>query len=228
MKKLSIVIPCYNESKTIEKILDRVLAVPLPGWEKEVIVVDDYSVDGTKDILKKYENRVTVFYQPENGGKGTAVKRGLKGATGDYIIIQDADLEYDPEEIPSLLLAIERGKRDVIFGSRNIHHEKRSGFWAPRLGVWFITKLLNTLYGIRLTDAWTCYKLFPKKVLSNIPLNSRGFEFEPEITAKLLKQNYKIMEIPIKTNPRDMKEGKKLRTFRDGVKALYTLFLYRF
>src|SRR3989338_4802957 len=157
MKKLSIVIPCYNESKTIEKILDRVLAVPLPGWEKEVIVVDDYSVDGTKDILKKYENRVTVFYQPENGGKGTAVKRGLKEATGDYIIIQDADLEYDPAEIPLLLDATTDG--NVIYGSRNLHHVKRRGFIYQRLGVWFITKMINTFYGLKLTDVWTCYKL---------------------------------------------------------------------
>ena len=220
MKKLSIVIPCYNESKTIEKILDRVLAVPLPGWEKEVIVVDDYSVDGTKDILKKYENRVTVFYQPENGGKGTAVRRGLKEATGDYIIIQDADLEYNPEEIPSLLLAIERGKRDVIFGSRNIHHEKRSGFLIPRLGVWFITKLMNVLYRLDLTDVWTCYKLFPKEAKGDFL--SGGFDSELLFTASLARRGLKISEVPISHHPRDLSEGKKIR-YRDGFRSIFLL-----
>ena len=220
MKKLSIIIPCYNELKTIEKILGRINAVVFPEWEKEIIVVDDHSVDGTRDILKKYEDRVTVVYQPENGGKGTAVKRGLKEATGDYIIIQDADLEYDPEEIPSLLLAIERGKRDVIFGSRNLHHEKRSGFLISRLGVWFITKLMNGLYRLDLTDVWTCYKLFPQEAKGDFL--SGGFDSELLFTASLARRGLKISEVPISHHPRDLSEGKKIR-YRDGFYAIFLL-----
>lgn len=220
MKKISIIIPCYNESKTIETILRRVEKVSFPKWEKEIIVVDDYSTDGTRDILKKYENRIKIIYQLQNGGKGTAVRRGLKEATGDYIIIQDADLEYNPDEIKNLLSALDSGYGDAIFGSRNLHHEKRLGFCAPRLGVWFITKLLNALYGMHLTDAWTCYKLFPKEAKGNF--QDGGFDSELLFTAALARQGLKIFEVPISHRPRDFSEGKKIR-YRDGFRAIFLL-----
>jgi glycosyltransferase involved in cell wall biosynthesis len=220
MKKISVIIPCYNELKTIETILRRVEKAYFPKWEKEIIVVDDYSTDGTRDILKKYENRIKIIYQLQNGGKGTAVRRGLKEATGDYIIIQDADLEYNPDEIKSLLSALDSGYGDAIFGSRNLHHEKRTGFCAPRLGVWFITKLLNTLYGMRLTDAWTCYKLFPQQAKGNF--QDGGFDSELLFTAALARQGLKIFEVPISHRPRDFSEGKKIR-YRDGFRAIFLL-----
>lgn len=220
MKKLSIIIPCYNESKTIEIILHRVEKASFPKWEREIIVVDDCSIDGTRNILKKYENRIKIIYQSQNGGKGTAVRRGLQEAAGDYIIIQDADLEYNPDEIKNLLSALDSGYGDVIFGSRNLHHKKRSGFRAPRLGVWFITKLLNAFYGIHLTDAWTCYKLFPQEVKGNF--QDGGFDSELLFTAALARRGLKIFEVPISHKPRDFSEGKKIR-HRDGIHAIFLL-----
>lgn len=220
MKKISLVIPCYNESKTVETLLSRVENALFPNWTREIIVVDDCSTDGTQDILKKYESRIKVVYQEKNGGKGTAVRRGLKEATGDYILIQDADLEYDPAEIKDLLVALDKGEGDVIFGSRNLHEKKRSGFLIPRLGVQFITFLLNTLYGIRLTDAWTCYKLFPQKAKGDFP--SGGFDAELMFTASLARRGLKIAEVPISHSPRDIAEGKKIR-YRDGFHVIFLL-----
>jgi len=234
--KLSIIIPVFNEEKTIGTVIEKVYNLKIKGASKEIVVVDDGSTDTTATEIKKLKLKIKnfeFFRHKKNMGKGAAVKTAIENATGDYIIIQDADLEYDVNDIPRLFSNI-KGKRDVIYGTRlnrlpNLKkEERRIRFLIHYLGNRFLSLLTSILYGQWITDMETCYKLFPKKVLSNIPLNSRGFEFEPEITAKLLKQNYKIMEIPIKTNPRDMKEGKKLRTFRDGVKALYTLFLYRF
>jgi len=220
MKKLSIVIPCYNESKTIETILHRIEKASFPKWEKEIIVIDDCSTDGTRDVLKNYENSIKIIYQLQNGGKGTAVRYGLKEATGDYIIIQDADLEYNPDEIKNLLSALDSGYGDVIFGSRNLHHEKRSGFLIPRLGVWSITKLLNVLYGLDLTDAWTCYKLFPREVGDDF--QSGRFDSELLFTAALARRGLKIFEVPISHKPRDFSEGKKIR-HRDGLHAMFLL-----
>lgn len=220
MKKLSIIIPCYNELKTIETILHRVEKASFPKWEREIIVIDDCSIDGTRDVLKKYENRIKIIYQLQNGGKGTAVRRGLKEATGDYVIIQDADLEYNPDEIKNLLSALDGGHGDVIFGSRNLHHKKRSGFCVPRLGVWFITNLLNALYGTHLTDAWTCYKLFPREAKGNF--QDGGFDSELLFTAALARHGLKIFEVPISHSPRDFSEGKKIR-HRDGFHAIFLL-----
>lgn len=162
MKKLSVIIPCYNESKTIRELLNQAIGASIGSWGKEIIVIDDGSSDGTKDILKEYEERIRVIYQEKNGGKGTAVSTGLKEATGDYVLIQDADLEYDPNDITKLLTKIDVSEADVVYGSRTLQQKKPTGRLIPRLGVWFITQLINTFYRLKLTDVWTCYKLFPR------------------------------------------------------------------
>lgn len=226
MKILSIIIPCYNEVATVRTLLERVSGVVLPaGWGREIIIVDDGSKDGTRDILKEYESRFKVIYHAKNAGKGSAVKTGLASTTGDYILIQDADLEYNPEEIPSLIEALERKKGDVIYGSRNIHPVKRTGMYIPRMGVWFITKEFNLLYGANLTDLWTCYKLFPKE--SSGLFVSGGFESELIFSANLAKKGYKIAEVPITCVSRTVEEGKKIR-YRDGIKGIWCLLVARF
>ena len=216
MRTLSIIIPCYNEKDTISVLLGRVLALSIPEWKIEVIVVDDGSTDGTRDILRDFENRVCVLYQSINGGKGTAIMTGLSVAKGDFILIQDADLEYSPEEIPTLVQMI-KDDRSVIYGSRNIKHSYKSGFWIPRLGVWSITKMVNILYGAHLTDIWTCYKLFPAS--TKYMFVSGRFESEIVFTLNLFRHGYKIDEVPISHTPRDIVHGKKIR-YRDGVLAI--------
>lgn len=223
MKKISIVIPCFNEENTIEELLSRVFAISIPNWSKEIIVVNDASTDGTMDILKKYTSRIKIIVQEKNGGKGTAVVRGLKEATGDYILIQDADLEYHPKEIPLFINALSDGSQ-VIYGSRNLYHEKRKGFYVQRLGVWFITQLINVLYGVRLTDVWTCYKLFPQAA-KKFFVPGR-FEAELLFTTTLLREGYSITEVPVSHIPRDAKEGKKIR-YRDGLKAIQLIIADR-
>jgi glycosyltransferase involved in cell wall biosynthesis len=220
--KLSIVIPCFNEKNTIEEILNRVISVSVLPWQKEIIVVNDASTDGTGDILKKFESRVKIIHLMKNEGKGTAVKRGLEEATGDYIIIQDADLEYDPKEIPSLLGGV--NNNNVVYGSRNLHHIKRKGFYSQRLGVWFITKLINKLYSVKLTDVWTCYKLFPKEAKKYFVLGR--FEAELIFTISMAHEGYSFAEKPITHVPRNMKEGKKIR-YRDGVRAIQLILAHR-
>ncbi|MDP3958360.1 MAG: glycosyltransferase [bacterium] len=224
MKKLSIVIPCYNESKTIRELLRRVESAPMPGWQREVIIVDDGSRDGTRDILKGYASRMKVIFQAVNGGKGTAVRRGLKEATGEYALIQDADLEYDPGEIKDLLAVVDRSEADVVYGSRNIHPTKREGFLISRAGVWFITKLMNVLYGLSLTDAWTCYKLFPRE--AGPDFSAGHFESELLFTAALARRGYRFAEVAISHNPRLIAEGKKIR-YRDGIYAILVILLDR-
>jgi glycosyltransferase involved in cell wall biosynthesis len=215
--KLSIVIPCYNEKNTISEILTRVLSVKIDPWQKEIIVVDDGSTDGTKEILKSFENKIKVIYLDKNSGKGTAVMRGLEYAEGDYIIIQDADLEYDPAEMVTFLKSVGTEKNKVIYGSRNLHHEKRKGFLVQRLGVWIITFLTNKLYGLDLTDVWTCYKMFPNN--AKIHFVKGGFEAELLFTVALARNGYKISEVAISHSPRDKEHGKKIR-YRDGFKAI--------
>ena len=222
MKKLSIVIPCFNESKTIRELLRRVEKAPLPGWQREVIIVDDGSTDGTRDILKEYASSAKIILQEKNGGKGTAVRRGLAEATGDYALIQDADLEYNPNDIHHLLAVIDSGAADVVYGSRNLHHEKREGFVISRLGVWFITKLINFLYGLSLTDVWTCYKLFPAEAGGEFVAGH--FESELLFTAGLVRCGYRFAEVPISHHPRDIAEGKKIR-YRDGLHAILVILL---
>ncbi len=217
MKKLSIVIPCYNEEKTIDEILRRLQVAPTIGWEKEIIVIDDASLDGTRDILKQYEDVAHIVYCEKNGGKGTAVRYGLEHATGEYVLIQDADLEYDPADIQNLLSAIEENTIDVVYGSRNLNPRTRRGGLMPRLGVWLITKLINILHRLTLTDVWTCYKLFPREAAGDFVVGR--FESELLFTAALARRGYHFVEVPISYAPRDAAEGKKIR-YRDGFYAI--------
>jgi len=223
--KLSVIMPVYNERDTIAQILKKVRAVDL---EKEIIVVDDGSTDGTRDILKREEQKgdLKVFYHSQNMGKGAAIRTGLEHATGDVVIVQDADLEYDPGDYPLLLEPIAEGRSEVVYGSR---------FWGPHktmrlsfaLGNKLLTLITNILYGAALTDMETCYKAFRTEAIKSIPLRARRFEFEPEVTAKVLKRGYHIHEVPISYAGRGHREGKKI-TWRDGITALWTLIKYRF
>ena len=223
--KLSVIMPVYNERETMAQILKRVRAVDL---EKEIIVVDDGSTDGTRDILRQEEQKgdLKVFYHPQNMGKGAAIRTGLEHATGDVVIVQDADLEYDPGDYPLLLEPIAEGSSEVVYGSR---------LWGPHktmclsfaLGNKLLTLITNILYGATLTDMETCYKAFRIEAIKSIPLRARRFEFEPEVTAKVLKRGYHIHEVPISYAGRGHREGKKI-TWRDGITALWTLIKYRF
>lgn len=230
--KLSIIIPVFNEEKTIAEIIKRVRAVRIKDVPIEIIVVDDGSTDKSLSHLPK--DGVKLLKQPSNMGKGAAIKRGIDEATGDYVIIQDADLEYDPNYIPTLLGPILKGEAKVVYGTRlrrlpNVKNEERTArFLLHYLGNRFLSLITSVLYGSWLTDMETCYKLFPTSAGKKFKLRARRFDFEPEITAKLLKAGYKILEIPIATVPRDYSEGKKLRTFHDGTIALWTLLKYRF
>jgi glycosyltransferase involved in cell wall biosynthesis len=217
MRTLSIVIPCFNEETTIAEILRRVLEVNIPGWKKEIVVVNDSSTDKTAEILKTFKDKIIVHTHEVNQGKGTAVKNGLARASGDYVLIQDADLEYDPQEIPSLVAKVS-GDRSVVYGTRNHSKAVRTGFWIPRLGVWFLTELTNLLYGTRLTDIWTCYKLFPKAV-KNYFVSGR-FESEIIFTLKVIREGYEIQEVPISHRPREVTHGKKI-TYLDGIQAIW-------
>jgi glycosyltransferase involved in cell wall biosynthesis len=222
---LSVIMPVYNERETLSEILAQVRAVDL---RKEIVVVDDGSTDGTRDILREEEKKgdLKVFYHQANKGKGAAVRTGLEHASGDVIIIQDADLEYDPREYPKLLKPILEGEAEVVYGSRSLVF-KETMFFLQALGNKIVTLVTNLFYGIALSDMETCYKVFRAEVVKSIPLRSRRFEFEPEITAKLLKRGYRIHEVPISYKGREYHEGKKL-TWRDGIMALWTLVKYRF
>lgn len=229
--KLSIVIPVFNEEKTISKLIEKVIAVKIPGVTKEIIVVDDGSTDKTVQNIPK--SGIKFIKHSVNQGKGAAVKTGIDGATGDYIIIQDADLEYNPEQIKLLVKPILENKAKVVYGTRlkrrpHLGNEERNfRFLLHYLGNRFLSLVTSILYGSWLTDMETCYKLFPASAGKKFKLRAKRFDFEPEITAKLLKAGNKILEVPIVTVPRDFDEGKKLRTFHDGTIALYTLVKYR-
>lgn len=235
--KISIIIPVYNEVGTIEEILFRVIKAKLPkGIKKEIIVVDDGSTDGTIAILKKkFHNpgKIKLFLHKGNKGKGAAVRTGLRRASGEVIIIQDADLEYNPNHFYKLLKPIINGRAEIVYGSRFLGRRLKLFGKNPTLMPhhWiankFLTWLTNFLFRNGITDMETCYKVFTKKVAKSLRLKSNRFDFEPEITAKILKKGYKILEIPIYQRPRTYDEGKKI-TWRDGAIALYTLFKYRF
>lgn len=230
--KLSIIIPVFNEEKTIARIIKLVQGVDLKDVSKEIIVVDDGSSDKTLELIPR--SGIKLIKHPRNMGKGAAVKSGIDAATGDYVIIQDADLEYDPSYIINLLEPIINKKAKVVYGTRLKRRphfnqeEKTSRFLLHYIGNRFLSLVSSVLYGTWLTDMETCYKLFPTKAGKKFNLRSKRFDFEPEITAKLLKSGYKILEVPITTVPRDYSEGKKLRTFHDGAIALWTLVKYRF
>ena len=221
---LSIVIPCYNEVKTIREILRRVEAALLPGWDREIVVVDDGSTDGTREALQSHGSPFRLIVQDKNQGKGFAVRTGIAAATGDYVIIQDADLEYDPQDIAGLLEALDRGVGEVIYGSRNLRSAREPGFLIPRLGVWMITKLINAMYGLRLTDVWTCYKLFPRELGKYF--SGGGFEAELLFTAAVARRGFTIAEAPISHHPRTYAQGKKIKVAH-GIKALVLLITDR-
>ena len=226
MKKLSIIIPVFNEKETVEEILRRVMAAPALDFQKEIIVVDDGSTDGTERILKKLKEGGNFIFSrhPKNLGKGAAVKTGLKKATGGFILIQDADLEYDPNDYPNLLNALDTTS-PVVYGSRSLGLAKR-GYFFYYLGGRFLTLFFNLLFGSKLTDINTGYKLFRADIIKNINLESDGFEFCEEATAKILKAGYPIKEIPVRYHPRKFSQGKKVRA-KDGLIALWTIIRYR-
>ncbi len=226
--KLSIVIPVYNEKKYIREIVKQVREVNLPGIEKEIIIVDDYSTDGTRDILQNVliKEVAQVVYHEENMGKGAALRTGFQYASGDVVIIQDADLEYDPAEYGKLLKPILDGKADAVYGSRFVGSEPhRVLFFWHYLGNKLLTLLSNMFTNLNLTDMETCYKMFRKEVLDSIQIEQNRFGFEPEITAKLARGNWRIYEIGISYSGRNYAEGKKIN-WQDGVQALWCILKY--
>lgn len=233
MPKLSIIIPAYNECQTIEKIVRQVREAPLDldlRVEKEIIVVDDGSTDGTREILTRMQAAqpdLKVILHEQNAGKGAAIRTGLQHVTGDYVVIQDADLEYDPRDYNVLLRPLVERKADVVYGSRFLGPH-RAFLFLHYLGNKFLTLVTNVLYDTILTDMETCYKMFRADVIKGIPLRCKGFDFEPEVTAKVLKRGYRLFEVPISYSGRDFEEGKKIRPWRDGLQALWALIKYRF
>ncbi|MGJ3240955.1 MAG: glycosyltransferase family 2 protein [Anaerolineae bacterium] len=225
---LTVVIPCYNEVNNIEKVLAKVEAVNLAD---EIIIVDDGSTDGSREILKQIESEnhahVRILYHTHNQGKGAALVTGFKAATGDVLLIQDADFEYDPREYPRLLQPIEEGISPVVYGSRFLGGPRKAmNFWNM-IANKGLTLTTNVLYNAILSDMETCYKVFRREVVSDMKIDARGFEFEPEFTAKVLKQGIRIYEVPISYNGREWHEGKKIK-WTDAPIALWTLFKYRF
>jgi glycosyltransferase involved in cell wall biosynthesis len=224
--KLSVVMPVYNERATLREIVGRVLAVPI---EIELLCVDDGSSDGSREILAELEQKhapVRALMQPRNMGKGAALRRGIQEATGDYVIIQDADLEYDPSEYPHLLEPLIQGRADVVFGSRFLGGAPHRVlyFWHS-VGNWILTLLSNCLTNINLSDMETCYKAFRREVIQAIPLEENRFGFEPEITVKVARRKLRIYEVGISYSGRTYEEGKKIG-WKDGVRALYCLVKY--
>jgi glycosyltransferase involved in cell wall biosynthesis len=225
--KLSVIMPVYNESATLRQIVDRVLAVPI---ELELICVDDGSSDGSREILEEiataHAPQVKVFYQPRNLGKGAALRRGIHEATGDFVVIQDADLEYDPAEYPQLLEPLVAGRADVVYGSRFLGAgpHRVLYFWHS-VGNWLLTLLSNMLTNLNMTDMETCYKAFRREVIQTIPLEENRFGFEPEVTVKIAKRRLRVYEVGISYSGRTYEEGKKIG-WRDGFRALWVLLKY--
>jgi glycosyltransferase involved in cell wall biosynthesis len=222
---LSVVMPVFNERETIDEIIRRVLAVPV---RKELIVVDDCSTDGTRDMLKDLQQRhgFRLILQDRNQGKGAALRRGFAEVAGDLVLVQDADLEYSPEEYPDLIGLICEGRADVVYGSRFLGRH-RVFLFTHYLGNRLLTLLTNVLYNTMLTDMETCYKVMRTEVLRSFALRSDGFGIEPELTAKIFKRGFRVYEVPITYDGRGYDEGKKI-TWRDGIVALWVLMRYRF
>ncbi len=227
---LSILMPVYNEASTLHEIISKVEAVHLGDVRKELIIVDDGSKDGTRDVLKKLAetSKHKIYFHGQNMGKGAALRTALHYAEGDIILIQDADLEYDPAEYVELIKPILEGRADVVYGSRLTGGKvaRAFNFWHL-LGNKMLTFVTNILYNATLTDMETCYKVFRADVVKNMQIKSNKFDFEPEITAKILKRKYKLYEMPISYYGRDFDEGKKI-TWKDGFGAIWALVKYRF
>lgn len=226
MNKISILIPVFNEVNTLQKILEKVENTDFCNLEKEIILIDDGSFDGTKDLYKNLPYK--VLYHEKNMGKGAALRTGFKEATGDIVVIQDADLEYDPKDYQELIQLILDDKADVAYGTRLTGVKPSRAFMFHHLlGNKFLTLLTNILYNTTLTDMETCYKAFKRSFLNGIEIKSNRFDFEPEITAKVLKRGARIYELPISYYGREYNEGKKI-TWKDGFSAIWTLVKYRF
>jgi glycosyltransferase involved in cell wall biosynthesis len=228
--KLSVIVPVYNEAQTIAEVIDRIRAVNIGDVEKEIIIANDGSEDGTRRAIEestwRSDPRVHVYESPINLGKGAAIRLGLRYATGDIALIQDADLELDPNEYGSLLAPILDGRAEVVYGSRFLGNQNVVSL-RTRAANRFLTFVTNLLYGSRLTDMETGYKAFRREIVTSLRLRAVGFDFEPEVTAKLLRSGHRIFEVPIAYRPRRADEGKKIRP-ADGADALYTLFKCRF
>jgi len=226
---LSIIVPVFNEVDTVAELIDRVLTVELDGIEREIIVVNDGSTDETGEVLSRIDREhpdvVRVYHHEKNRGKGAAVRTGLEHASGDVVITQDADLEYDPQDYPRLLALFDNPQVQVVYGSRNLRKNPRSSwtfYWGGRMVSW----VANLFYGSDLTDEATGYKLLRTELMRGLDLESEGFEFCPEVTGKLLRRGIEIYEVPITYRPRGLDEGKKIG-WRDGLKAVLTLLRYR-
>lgn len=224
--KLSILIPIYNEEKTLREILEVVENIDIGEIEKELILVNDCSADKSAEILKDYEEH-TVVHHEKNMGKGAAIRTAIGHATGDFVVVQDADLEYDPKEFKMLLQPLIEDKADVVYGSRFLSRQNKAKYELFSLGNKALSLATTILYFKRITDMETCYKMFKKDVIKGITIKSNGFDMEPEITAKILKKGYRVLEMPITYVGRSMEEGKKI-TVWDGIKALFVLIKYRF
>jgi dolichol-phosphate mannosyltransferase len=223
---LSVIVPAYNEIRTIAEILRRVKAVDIA---KEIIIVDDGSTDGTRDYLRSLESKegLKILYQAKNMGKGAAIRKAISHVSGDIVIIQDADLEYDPQDYHEVIAPIVEGRASVVFGSRYINPANALPLTRYKMGVLILTAMANLLYGAGITDEATCYKAFKAEVLKSLPLKCKRFEFCPEVTAKVRKRGYRIEEVPISFHYRTVKEGKKIG-WKDALDAVLTLIKYRF
>jgi len=228
LKKLSIIIPCYNEAATIAEVLARIARVETCGLEKEVIIVNDGSTDETGPLLEGLQgDGIKVIHHERNLGKGAAIRTALEQVTGDIVLIQDADLEYDPDEYPSLLHPMLNDHIEVVYGSRMLHKGTRQGALPFLVGGMLLSRLTNLLYQADITDEPTGYKVFKADLLKSIDLKCTGFEFCPEVTAKVRKRGYRIKEVPISYNPRSVSEGKKI-SWRDFIIHVFILLKYRF
>ncbi len=225
---LSVIMPVYNEGMHLKQILERIIAAPLPeGVKKEIIVIDDGSIDHTAEILKEFADKITIHDLILNCGKGTAVRMGIKKAKGDIVIIQDGDLEYDPKDYSSIIAPILAGEADVVYGSRFIGSIKKMKF-LNKMGSTVLNVLISILYGIKITDQFTAYKAFKSELIKSLNLKCRGFEFCSEVTNKLLKRGVKIKEVPISYSGRSFEEGKKGGSWKDFFIALFYIIEYKF
>ncbi|MFA6350648.1 MAG: glycosyltransferase family 2 protein [Candidatus Omnitrophota bacterium] len=223
MPLLSVIIPVYNEAKTVNDIVQKVNAVPI---DKEIIMIDDGSTDGTDRILREIRlDNLKVIFHGSNRGKGSALLTGISNATGDYVIIQDADLEYDPQDYPKLMAEIQTGTCDLVLGAR--FTQGYHGLLIPKLGNRFLTMLINLLFGTKINDFLTCYKLARRDILNALSLGSKGFEIEAEIVIKSIKKGLRIKEVPISYQPRNYSQGKKIRIL-DGLYFIFLILAYKF